>query len=361
MTAYMKLYLSLREKITDHIYRFGQKLPSKRQLAEESGVSVITVEHAYDLLSEEGYVESRERSGYFVIYKETDAYPVGRVQASIDRSTIGTVPVEQREEGERDLFPFSQFAKTMRYVLSMYGEKILDPSPRKGCLELREAIASYLGRSRNMAVSPDQILIGSGAEYLYGLNVQVLGRDRIYALENPSYEKIRKVYEASGAKVELLSMGQDGIRTEELARSRASVLHVTPFNSYPSGITASASKRAEYIRWAKERGGYIIEDDFDSEFTLLSKPEDTLYSLDPGGSVIYLNTFSKTIAPSVRAGYLVLPRPWVAVYEKKVGFYSCTVPVFDQLVLAEFMNRGHFERHINRVRRRRKKREQEER
>ena len=156
-------------------------------------------------------------------------------------------------------------------------------------------------------------------------------------------------------------MGQDGIRTEELARSRASVLHVTPFNSYPSGITASASKRAEYIRWAKERGGYIIEDDFDSEFTLLSKPEDTLYSLDPGGSVIYMNTFSKTIAPSVRAGYLVLPRPWVAVYEKKVGFYSCTVPVFDQLVLAEFMNRGHFERHINRVRRRRKKREQEER
>lgn len=361
MTAYMKLYLSLREKITGHIYRFGQKLPSKRQLAEESGISVITVEHAYDLLSEEGYVESRQRSGYFVIYKETDAYPVGRTRSPKGRGTIGTVPVEKREEGERDLFPFSQFAKTMRYVLSLYGEKILDPSPRKGCLELREAIASYLARSRNMAVSPSQILIGSGAEYLYGLNVQVLGRDCIYALENPSYEKIRKVYEANGAAVELLSMGEDGILTEELERSQASVLHVTPFNSYPSGITASASKRAEYIRWAKERDGMIIEDDFDSEFTLLSKPEDTLFSLAPEGPVIYMNTFSKTIAPSVRVGYLVLPPCWGEPYEEKVGFYSCTVPVFDQLVLAEFINQGHFERHINRVRRRRKKREQQER
>lgn len=206
-----------------------------------------------------------------------------------------------------------------------------------------------------MDVSPEQILIGSGAEYIYGLNVQVLGRDRLYALENPSYDKIRKVYEANGARTDLLTMGEDGIESGELSRTKASVLHVTPFNSFPSGITASASKRAKYIRWAKARGGYIIEDDFDSEFTLLSKPEDTLFSLAPDGLVIYMNTFSKTIAPSIRAGYLVLPRSCMALYEKKVGFYSCTVPVYDQLVLAEFIDNGDFERHINRVRRRRRK------
>ena len=353
MTGYMKLYTQLREKITRRIYHEGDRLPSKRQLADESGYSVITVEHAYELLAEEGYVEPRERSGYYVIYKEGDSYPVGEGK-KVRRRLSERVVVERRDEGERDLFPFSAFARTMRNVLSNYGEKILDPSPNKGCVELREALASYLARSRHMEVSPEAILIGSGAEYLYGLNVQVLGRNRVYALENPSYEKIRKVYEASQVPLEMLTMGKEGIETEELQRSRASVLHVTPFNSYPSGITATASKRAEYLRFARERHAMIIEDDFDSEFTLLSKPEDTLFSMEPEGHVIYMNSFSKTIAPSIRTGYLVLPPQMVPLYQLRVGFYSCTVPVFDQLVLAEFISQGHFERHINRVRRRRR-------
>lgn len=204
----------------------------------------------------------------------------------------------------------------MRSVLSDYGRKILDPSPSRGCEELRGAL-QIPGEEPRDGRLPEQILIGSGAEYIYGLNVQVLGRDRLYALENPSYDKIRKVYEANGARTDLLTMGEDGIESGELSRTKAYVLHVTPFNSFPSGITASASKRAEYIRWAKERGGYIIEDDFDSEFTLLSKPEDTLFSLAPDGLVIYMNTFSKTIAPSIRAGYLVLPRSCMALYEKE--------------------------------------------
>ncbi len=350
MTAYMKLYIALREQITRGVFAYGERLPSKRRLSDSYGVSLITVEHAYDLLLEEGYVEARERSGYFVIFREGDAFPVAAGKKSA-APHLEAAKVETRDLGGRELFPFSVFAKTMRSVLSMYGEKILNPSPAHGCRELRDAIASYLARSRHMDVKAEQILIGSGAEYLYGLNIQVLGREKIYALENPSYEKIKMVYDAYGAQVELLSMGREGIKTAELERSRAAVLHVTPFNSYPSGITATASKRAEYIRWAKARGGVIIEDDFDSEFTLLSKPEDTLFSLAPDGPVIYMNSFSKTIAPSIRAGYLVLPDIWQARYEEKVGFYSCTVPVFTQLVLAEFINQGHFERHINRVRR----------
>lgn len=354
MTHYMELYLALREQITKGVYRFGGRLPSKRQLAEQRGVSLVTVTHAYDLLTEEGYVEARERSGYFVSYRAGENYGAARPQEHRQRM-VDMAAVEPREEGQQELFPFSALAKTMRSVLSLYGKKLLAPSPHAGMGELRRALAAYLARSRHIDIGPDQIIIGSGAEYLYGLNIQVLGRHKLYALEKPSYDKIEKVYRANEVSLDFLSMGTEGIETAELERTRASVLHVTPYNSYPSGITASASKRAEYIRWAEDRNGVLIEDDFDSEFTLLSKPVDTLFSLSPHGRVIYMNTFSKTMAPSLRVGYLVLPGNLVPLYEEKTGFYSCTVPVFDQLVLAEFIDSGQFERHINRVRRARRK------
>ena len=345
-SAYLQLYHQLRGDIVSGVYPNGKKLPSKRLLAEQTGVSVITVEHAYAILCDEGYLEPRERSGYFVSYSAADCFPVA------EPDSVRQLP------SARDLaddFPFSVLAKTMRRVLSEYGESILVKSPNNGCTELRKAIAAYLARCRGINVAPSQIVIGSGAEYLYGLIVQLLGRERVFALENPSYEKIRRVYLANGVTCDMLRLGSDGIRTSELARTDASVLHVTPFHSFPSGITASAGKRSEYIRWAHSRGGYIVEDDFDSEFTLSSKAEDTLFSLEPKRSVLYLNTFSKTIAPSMRLGYMVLPESLTDAFEQSVGFYSCTVPVFEQYVLAELLSNGDFERHINRVRRRRRK------
>ena len=345
-SAYLQLYHQLRADIVGGVYPNGHKLPSKRVLAEQTGVSVITVEHAYAILCDEGYLEARERSGYFVSYSAADCFPVA------ENRPVREAP-EMREL--TDEFPFSVLAKTMRRVLSDYGESILVKSPNNGCVELRRALCAYLARCRGINVSPAQIVIGSGAEYLYGLIVQLLGRERVFALENPSYEKIRRVYLVNGVECDLLRLGADGIRTSELARTKASVLHVTPFHSFPSGVTASAGKRSEYIRWARERGGYIIEDDFDSEFTLSSKAEDTLFSLEPRRSVLYLNTFTKTVAPSMRSGYMVLPEELVEPFEKAVGFYSCTVPVFEQYVLAELLNNGDFERHINRVRRRRRK------
>ena len=345
-SAYLQLYHQLRGDIVSGVYPNGKKLPSKRLLAEQTGVSVITVEHAYAILCDEGYLEPRERSGYFVSYSAADCFPVA------EPDSVRQLP------SARDLaddFSFSVLAKTMRRVLSEYGESILVKSPNNGCTELRKAIAAYLARCRGINVAPSQIVIGSGAEYLYGLIVQLLGRERVFALENPSYEKIRRVYLANGVTCDMLRLGSDGIRTSELARTDASVLHVTPFHSFPSGITASAGKRSEYIRWAHSRGGYIVEDDFDSEFTLSSKAEDTLFSLEPKRSVLYLNTFSKTIAPSMRLGYMVLPESLTDAFEQSVGFYSCTVPVFEQYVLAELLSNGDFERHINRVRRRRRK------
>ena len=341
--AYIQLYEQLRTDIINLLYKYGEKLPSKRILAEETLTSVITVEHAYEILCDEGYIESKERSGYFVTYRKNDFLPI------IEAEAHGISPnIHHYNTNE---FPFSVLAKTMRNVISKYEENILIKSPNAGCTQLRKAISDYLARSKGINVSYNQILIGSGAEYIYGLIVQFLGQDKLYALENPSYEKIHSVYKANGARCDLLKLGSDGILTSQLARTKASVLHITPFRSFPSGITASASKRNEYIKWAKDRNGVIIEDDFNSEFSVSTKNEDTVFSLEPTRSVIYVNTFTKTIAPSMRIGYMVLPKELVEPFFDKMGFYSCTVPTFEQYVLAEFISSGDFERHINRTRR----------
>ncbi|MBR5437689.1 MAG: PLP-dependent aminotransferase family protein [Clostridia bacterium] len=346
--AYIQLYRQLRHDITDGVYRYGTRLPSKRLLSEESGVSVITVEHAYSLLCDEGYAEARERRGYFVIYREKDFLAPREKTAEIK-------PERKAPHGTASEFPFSVLSRTMRRVLSVYGEDILVKSPNLGCSQLRNAISDYLSRNIGISAKPEQIIIGSGAEYLYSLIVMLLGKDKIFALENPSYEKIRKVYSSCQVNCRMLSMGSDGIKTEELLSTDADALHITPFNSYPSGITAPASKRMEYLSWAKERNAVIIEDNYDSELTVSRKHEDTVFSLDRDGCVIYLNTFSRTVAPSMRVGYMVLPEKMMAQFEEKLGFYSCTVPVFEQYVLAELLENGDFERHINRVRRKRRK------
>lgn len=346
LTAYMQLYEQLRSDIINGVIPYKGKLPSKRLLAEETGVSVITVEHAYSILKDEGYIEARERSGYFVIYRREDVIPLAE-------HTEEYLPRKSHTASDSEVFPYSVMAKTMRKVLTDYGEDILTRSVNKGCMELREALRLYLARSPGINVSADQIIIGSGAEYLYSLIIQLLGRDKVYGIEDPSYEKIKLVYEANGITTDMLLLGSDGIRSSELERTGAEVLHVTPFNSYPSGITAGASKRREYLRWAEKRGGYIIEDNYDSELTVSMKNDDTLFCMSE--RVIYLNTFSKTIAPSVRVGYMVLPESLAEKFENTLGFYSCTVPVFEQYVLAELINNGDFERHINRIRRLRRK------
>ncbi len=342
--AYIQLYEQLRKDIVTGVCKFGQKLPSKRMLAEEAEVSVITVEHAYSLLNDEGYVEARQRSGYFVIYRENDFFSVPEIQ-------INSHVHKEHMHSAGGEFPFSLMAKVMRKVLLDYGEDILIKSPNQGCMELRVAISDYLARSTGIVAGPEQIIIGSGAEYLYSLIVQLVGDNRVFGLENPSYEKIRRVYQANGVSCDMLEMGRDGIKSEALKNTEASVLHITPFNSYPSHITASASKRREYMLWADERDGYIIEDNYDSELTVSSKHEETVFSLSEKSNVIYLNTFSKTIAPSMRVGYMVLPKTLISDFEEKLGFYSCTVPVFEQYVLAELIGCGDFERHVNRVRR----------
>ena len=356
--AYLQLYRLLVRDIVNGSFPFGTKLPSKRIISSETGVSVITVEHAYTILAEEGYIEARQRSGFFVTYRGEDFLHAGPVE---EESEEQEKPNAQSTRTENEFrFPFSVVTKTMRRVLLDYGERILVKSPNHGCTELRGELSRYLARSRGITVKPSQIIIGSGAEYLYGLIVQLLGTDRIYAIEKPSYRKIAEVYRTMGATVDELTMGGNGIVSSELARTRAEILHVTPFNSFPSGVSADISKKMKYLRWAKERKGVLIEDNYDSELTVSKKPEEPLFSMADGADVIYLNTFSGTIAPSVRIGYMILPESLLTLFHEKLGFYSCTVPIFEQYVLAELIKNGDFERHINRVRREKRQRISEE-
>lgn len=382
---YYYLYKQMKEEILSGELKKNEKLPSKRTLAEHLGISLITVENAYQMLKDEGYVETRERSGYYV----REIHVTHRAQSKEHKLKL--LPVERRYDGiaikgEQEAaapdaayrkvkndrlaetpfsnFPASLYFKTIRSVISEYGEELLFRSPNEGCAILRNSIAEYLLRYRGVYAQPEQIIIGSGAEHLYGSVVRLFGNDKIYGIEDPSYSQIQKVYEGTGALCEKLKMGQDGIESELLKETRANVLHVTPFHSYPSGVTATIGKRYEYLDWAAAGKGkdgpeegcparYIVEDDFDSEFFMPGKPIETLFMLDNNQSVIYINTFTKSLSPSIRMGYMILPEHLMGRYRESSGAFSCTVPVLEQYALAEFINKGYFEQHLNRVRRQR--------
>lgn len=347
---YYSLYLYVKSKILSGEFQSGEKLPSKRVMADMRGCSLITVEHAYAMLEDEGYVFSRERSGYFVAH-------IDRLSNTAD--TGHALPVEHiREEleppADRD-FEYSLWFKTLRKVISERGEELFVKAPSKGCAILRNAIADYLYRYRGMIADPHRIIIGSGSEQLYEIVVRLLGRDRIYGIEDPSYSQIKAVYLGAGAGIYPLRFENDGISSSSLNSGKFDVLHVTPFHSYPSGVTTSISKRYEYLKWAKAHNSYIVEDDFDSEFFIPGHPIEPLYNLDTGQCVIYINTFSKSLSPSMRMGYMILPETLAAKYNEKLGMFSCSVPVLDQYVLAEFISNGSFERHLNRARRKMKR------
>ena len=287
---YYYIYKMIRRDIERGKLKKGEKLPSKRSLAEHLGISLITVENAYQMLKDEGYIEPRERSGYYVC----EIHVIGEMKEQNQQLHMLPEIPEEIEDGRLQnaalsSFPYSLYFKTVRSVITEYGEELLYRSPNEGCAILRNSIASYLLRYRGLFAQPEQIIIGSGAEHLYGTVVRILGADKIYGIEDPSYHQIRKVYEGTGAVCEMLPMGEDGIRSDVLAQTRADVLHVTPFHSFPSGVTATIGKRYEYLEWAREKHHFIVEDDFDSEFFMPGKPVETLFMLDDSSSVIYLS------------------------------------------------------------------------
>ncbi len=343
---YEALYRCIRQDILSGALKPGEKLPSKRALAENLEVSKITVEAAYNQLLSEGYIGSREKVGYFVETVERPvpaSTPPERPAAAEPKPLILDLTANGTEQ-----FPFSVWSRLQREVMLDYGEALLEPLPNRGVPELRQAIASHLAAFRGMRVDPENILIGAGTDFLYNLLIQLLGREKIYAVEEPGYGKIRRVYAAGGVKTVSAAMDDRGVRPESLGQ--ADVLHCSPSHHFPTGIVTPVSRRLELLDWANKGGKWIIEDDYDSEFRFDAHPMPAMQSLDAGGRVIYMNTFSKSLAPSIRISYMALPAGLMAAFQSRLGFYSCTVPSFEQYTLARFLSRGYFEKHINRMR-----------
>ena len=342
---YEALYRCIRGDILSGALRPGEKLPSKRALAENLEVSKITVEAAYSQLLSEGYICSKEKVGYFVETVERRApvpaapalHPKEDAACLLDLTANGT-----------EQFPFSVWSRLQREVMLDFGEALLAPLPNRGIPELRQAIAGHLAAFRGMRVDPENILIGAGTDFLYNLLIQLLGREKVYAVEEPGYGKIRKIYAAGGVQTVSAAMDDRGVIPEGLGS--ADVLHISPSHHFPTGIVTPVSRRRELLDWSNGGEKWIIEDDYDSEFRFDAHPVPAMQSLDDGGRVIYMNSFSKSLAPSIRISYMVLPAGLMAAFQQKLGFYSCTVPSFEQYTLARFLSRGFFEKHINRMR-----------
>lgn len=348
--AYYQLYDMLRKDIIHDVYSYGMKLPSKRALVAETGISTITIEHALEMLIDEGYIEAKQRSGYYVIYRRSDFGE--NTNPAEEKSVTGTTHYGRHADED---MPLDLISKTMRKVILDQGDRILEKSPNYGCDEIREEIRRYLARSRGIQVKREQIIIGSGTEYLYSLIAGMFREKTRFAIEDPSYGKIGMVYHTCGKELLPLPLESGGIPTRLLRNMEADLLHVTPFHSYPSGVTANISKKMEYLDWAVKKNAWLVEDNYDSELTVSRKSEESLFAMDAHGCVIYMNTFSKTISPAMRVGYMILPETLLDVFHRQYGQYSCTVPIFEQLVIAELIHSGNFERHINRVRRKRRK------
>ncbi|MBR5490084.1 MAG: PLP-dependent aminotransferase family protein, partial [Oscillospiraceae bacterium] len=321
-------------------------------LAKHLNISIITVEGAYGQLMAEGYIYSVPKSGYYVSPISGAAAPPS--QREERESPTAPAPVLADFTGghsEKSAFPFPVWARLMRETMSDSPEKLMVRSPSAGVMELREAIAEHLFSFRGMTVSPRQIIVGAGTEYLYGLIIQLLGRDCRYAVEDPGYRKISRIYEANKVDCVHIPMDDKGIDPHALGQSGADVLHISPSHHFPSGIVTPVSRRYELLSWAcSSPRRYIIEDDYDSEFRLMGKPIPPLRSIDVMGKVIYMNTFSKSLSSTIRISYMVLPQELMDEYERSLSFYSCTVSNFDQYTLAAFIRSGQLEKHISRMR-----------
>lgn len=345
LPLYESLYRCLRSDILTGRLPAGKKLPSKRALAQNLKVSKITVETAYNQLLSEGYIRSEEKVGYFVEAVERSVCPPPAAEPDPAPETEALLDLTANGPAG---FPFTVWSRLQRQVVLDYGESLLKPLHNQGCRELRTAIAAHLADFRGMRVSPENIIIGAGTDFLYNLLIQLLGREPVYAVEDPGYDKIRRIYAAGGVQCVSAPMDRQGVIPEALGDAR--ILHISPSHHFPTGLVTPLARRQALLRWAEARDGYIIEDDYDSEFRFAAHPLPTMASLDRQGRVIYMNTFSKTLAPSIRISYMVLPEGLLDRFRQTLGFYSCTVPSFEQYALARFLTEGHFEKHINRMR-----------
>lgn len=353
-SLYESLYKQIKQDILNYKLSPDEKLPSKRALAKHLNVSTITVENAYLQLVAEGYLYSVAKSGFYVSHVTSSQSPEAErpLRKSPEPSDIPCYFADfVNNSTSADNFPFATWTKLMRETMSDEADKLMVRSPSTGIAPLRNAIADYLFQFRGMAVEPEQIVVGAGTDYLYSLIIQLLGRSKTYAAEDPAYPKISKMYRSNEVTFIPIPLDKNGVDINYLNQTDADVLHISPSHHFPTGIVTPISRRYELLSWAsKASDRYIIEDDYDSEFRLLGKPIPSLQSIDVADKVIYMNTFSKTLTSTIRISYMVLPKSLMERYKQELNFYSCTVSNFEQYTLAQFIEKGHFEKHINRMR-----------
>ena len=357
VSLYEYLYQQIRDDILSGSIVAGEHLPSKRGLAQHLGISVITVEGAYDQLVAEGFVRSLPRRGYFA-NELPRAASASLLKDAGDRDVVGATGLPAAASvsklADTDLEGARLWQRALKTVLATESEReLFAPAPAQGTARLRCAIASHLRGSRGMDVDPDAIVIGAGAQLLDTMLVQLLGREKTYAVEDPGYLRLTRIYQACGCDVCHIPLDAEGPDLRELEKNGADVLHLMPSHQFPTGRVTSIARRYALLGWASQRPGrYLIEDDFDCEFRLAGKPIPPLAAIDAPGCVIYTNTFSKSLSSALRLAYMVLPDRLMEQYRQELGFYASTVSSIDQIVLAHLLETGGYERHVRRVRKR---------
>lgn len=346
---YEQLYEAIKQAIISTNIPLGSKLPSKRKLAQFLSISQTTVELAYGQLLAEGYISAKPRVGFFV--EDLESIPLVETPPTAPLATPPPVKWQYSfHPGKVDSehFPFTTWRKYAKDIFDEASKALLSLGDPQGELALRTEIAHYLYQSRGITCNPAQIVIGSGTEQLLPIMMRLLGDDAKFAVEDPGYSAIPRIHMQQVIPVQI---DEDGLLVEELAKTDANVVYITPSHQFPTGAVLSVKRRAKLLNWANERQDrYIIEDDYDSEFRYIGKPISALYGLDQNNKVIYISTFTKSLMPSLRVAYIVLPPQLVKPYRDIFNYYSCTVPRFDQHILANFMHDGHFARHLNRMR-----------
>lgn len=335
---YEYLYSFIKEDILNGNIKPDEKLPSKRSLARQLKVSLITVETAYNQLSVEGYIRSVEKKGYFV---ENIAFSPYKKEDGEKYSLI----IEK--ENKNIDFPYGIWNRLSRKII---GKDNISDVPYNGDINLRIAIASHLKAFHNLNVNPDSIFIGSGSEYLYSVLINYFGRKSIFAIEDPGHLSMARIYEINDVKLKYIPLDNEGISVRELNRMKADVIHISPAHHFPTGITMPLKRRMELLNYAKNNNSFIIEDDYDSEFRFNSRPIPPIYALDGSGHTIYMNTFTFTLGKNIRIAYMVLPDSILEDFVDKMSFMHNSVSILEQKVLSQFIYEGHFERHISKMR-----------
>ena len=347
---YEYLYMCIRDDILSGNIMQDDKLPSKREMAKNHNISVVTVENAYAQLLVEGFIYAKEKRGYYA----------SKVDGNWINNSEEIMP--QTEEVKKEFVvdftsnkidikncPYATWARLLRRTLLDEEAGFMETPHPQGVPELRLAIAEYLKDFRGLRVNPNNIIVGAGMEYLYGIIVQLIGHNKMIGVEDPGYQKISKVYESNGVKPIHLKLDKEGVVPKDVYDSKIYALHISPSHHYPTGIVMPVSRRQELLKWAVRMDKYIIEDEYDSEFRFSGIPILPMAGLD-NRNVIYMNTFSKTLANSIRIAYMVLPDKLMDKYREKLSFYSSTVSAFEQYTLAAFIKEGYYGRHINRMR-----------